>query len=248
MSSVPLTTAQMSALGKQLVAASGKGDVAEVRRLAAAGADVNVNEGTPGWTPLASAAEAGHVEVVRELVARGARVDGAGFDQFTPLMWAARRGHVRVVDALVALRSRLDGVSKLGNTALHLAARYCHVDAVRSLVVARARQDVRNSAGKVAAEEVSKLLAALGGWWWRACAWMEGGSCTFGGVHVAMGGWSRASASPCACVVSVVCAGVHGERRRQGWGGGDPCAGAAAADGGADVGAGQAAGGSVPQG
>jgi ankyrin repeat protein len=146
---------QASALSMELVVASREGDVAEVRRLAAAGADVNVGEGTAVLTPLTSAAEAGHVEVVRELVARGARVDGTNVLRWTPLMFAAQRGHARVVDALVALRSRVDGVDALGNTALHWAAHACYPTAVRSLVVAGARLDVRNIAGKTAADEVS---------------------------------------------------------------------------------------------
>jgi ankyrin repeat protein len=160
---LPLTAEQVLALGRQLVAASGKGDVAEVRRLAAAGADVNVGEGTAAWTPLASAADAGHMEVVHELAALGARVDGVDSEKNTPLMRATRRGHARVVDTLVALGSRVDGASNLGNTALHFASKMCHVDAVRSLVGARARLDVRNSDGKTASDVVSGRLGCAAG-------------------------------------------------------------------------------------
>jgi ankyrin repeat protein len=276
MSSVPLTAAQMAALGRELVAASRKGDVAEVRRLAAAGADVNVGEGTADRMPLATAAYAGHVEVVRELVARGARVDGADSGGWTSLKWAAYRGHAHVVDALVALGSRVDGagsdrrtplmwaaysghghvvdvlvalgsqveaVDALGNTALHFASKACQMHAVRSLVGAGARLDVRNSAGKTAADEVSDRSGWVTGRQatgrvrgWRACMHVWRRACCDGRL---VGGW---------CAMRAVCAGVRGERRRHGWGGGDPCAGAAAADGGAGVGAWQAAVGRVPQG
>jgi ankyrin repeat protein len=64
----------------ELRAAAGSGDVAEVRRLVALGADVNA-QGVGGMSPLHCAAANGQVEAMRTLVALGADVHaqtGAG--------------------------------------------------------------------------------------------------------------------------------------------------------------------------
>jgi ankyrin repeat protein len=79
------------------------GDVANIRRLVAEGADVNVQDGTGGGRPLHVAAHYGHVDAVRVLVKVGAELEAATVDGMRPLHTAARQGHVSVVKTLVEL-------------------------------------------------------------------------------------------------------------------------------------------------
>jgi len=58
-----------------LVSAAVWGQVEEIERLIAAGADVNAL--VDGWTPLQKAADNGHVAAIEALVKAGAHVDGA---------------------------------------------------------------------------------------------------------------------------------------------------------------------------
>jgi hypothetical protein len=129
-------------------AASG-GDVAEIERLIAAGADPNVFEGMQGYlvTPLQRTAANGHVAAIAALLKAGARVDGADSDGITPLMLAARDGHIAAVDALVTAGADVHRAKSNGSTALHLASLNSQLDAARALLEAGARTDVRRKEG-----------------------------------------------------------------------------------------------------
>jgi ankyrin repeat protein len=96
------------------------GNVAEVRRLVAQGANVNV-ESAGGWRPLHSVAVYGKVEVARTLVELGADVHAAANDGWTPLHWAALNGRVEVMTTLVELGADVHAVNTRRDTALHLA-------------------------------------------------------------------------------------------------------------------------------
>lgn len=64
-----------------LVDASRVGDVEAVGRLLDEGVDQNLDPGQPrGWSPLMTAAHAGHLEVVKLLVSRGAKMDTVEVD------------------------------------------------------------------------------------------------------------------------------------------------------------------------
>ena len=84
-----------------LQTAAARGDVAEVRRLLAAGADVDATcDG--GRTALFVAARHGRADVVRVLLAAKANVDSAATtDGATPLLMAAANGHLTVVQTLL---------------------------------------------------------------------------------------------------------------------------------------------------
>ncbi len=59
-----------------------------------------------GWTPLLIASHNNHLEVVRELLARGAVVDAAMNDGATPLFVASQNNHLEVVRELLARARR----------------------------------------------------------------------------------------------------------------------------------------------
>ena len=86
---------------EKLMAAARKGDVATLKALLDAGADVN-SMTRYGATALSFAADKGHVEVVTLLLERGADVNVKDtFYGATPLTWAIGKGHTAIIKALV---------------------------------------------------------------------------------------------------------------------------------------------------
>jgi ankyrin repeat protein len=139
---------KMSSANEKLRDAAKSGDVAEMERQIAAGANPNAFEGTGGWTPLQQAAMYGHIAAMAALLKAGARVDGVDSAGITALMVAAYGGHTAAVDALVAAGADVHRVNENGDTALHWASAWGHLDAARVLLEAGAKADVRNKDGK----------------------------------------------------------------------------------------------------
>ncbi len=88
--------------------AAKQGKLAQVRRLAEAGVDVNVREDFLGFRPLISASLNGHLNVVKYLLSAGAHVDAVVTHQFandyigaTALIVACQNGHRKVVEELL---------------------------------------------------------------------------------------------------------------------------------------------------
>ena len=78
---------QQAKKNKSLFEAAKKGDIEQVKKLIAQGADVNGTEGG-AWTPLAEAASVGHAQVVKVLLENGAEVDANDSHGYTPLYYA----------------------------------------------------------------------------------------------------------------------------------------------------------------
>lgn len=78
------------------------GDVEELKRLIAAGADVNIVDEEWMCTPLGVAASHGQLAAAALLLNLGARVDDAGIEGDTPLHDAAYAGHLEVARLLLA--------------------------------------------------------------------------------------------------------------------------------------------------
>lgn len=76
------------------------GDIAEIDRLIAYGANVNARA-KDGDTPLHCAARECQPVVVDALIGYGANINARGFARMTPLHWAATEGHFEVVDRLI---------------------------------------------------------------------------------------------------------------------------------------------------
>ncbi len=73
---------------KSLVQAAEDGNLEQVKKFIAQGADVNASEGDKPWTPLLAAACAGQTQVVKLLLENGAKVDAVDANRFTPLLYA----------------------------------------------------------------------------------------------------------------------------------------------------------------
>ncbi len=97
--------------------AAAVGNHALLRIFLMAGADPNVRNAT-GETPLHLSARHGHLEVVRELIDCGARVnEQTRYTHATPLMYAAELGRKQVIRALLASGAKKTSRDVFGKTA-----------------------------------------------------------------------------------------------------------------------------------
>ena len=109
-----------------------------VAKLLKAGADANAAR-WDGETALMIAANAGSVDVVKQLIARGADVNLAESRKGqTALMWAAAEGHPEVVQVLIDQKADIRAASKSGFTALVFAAIKNDPKSVQELLAAGA--------------------------------------------------------------------------------------------------------------
>ncbi len=123
-----------------------QGDVAAVRQMLQAGADVNAAQGD-GMTALHWAAANSQAELATMLLQAGARPAATTrLGGFTPLHLAARAGSAPIVDALVTAGADPTATTSTGTTALMLAAESGVVEAVTRLVRAGAAVNAVESA------------------------------------------------------------------------------------------------------
>jgi len=110
-------------IDEQLLQASYKGDLAQVKALLAQGADLEVR-GLPNiklWLRDALSASVKHPAVCRYLIERGIDVRSLDSYQFTPLHSAASDGTVECIQALVAAGADANAISKSRITPLFAA-------------------------------------------------------------------------------------------------------------------------------
>jgi outer membrane protein assembly factor BamB len=130
---------------EELFAAARKGDAAAVKALLEKGVDVN-SKNTYGATALSYAADKGHLEIVKLLLAHKATVNVKDtFYNATPMTWAAYRGHVDAVKAL------LEAGSDEADTALGVGISRGNVELVR----------VALASGKVKPATLNAALAMI---------------------------------------------------------------------------------------
>ncbi len=120
-----------------VAAAARDADVAEVRKLIAAGSDVNARE-ADGTTPLLWAAHQGAPELVELLIDAGADPNAANGFGVTPLLQASRYGDATTIAALLEGGADLEAATREGETPLMAAARAGSAPAVELLVGAGA--------------------------------------------------------------------------------------------------------------
>ncbi|WCR59297.1 MAG: Phosphocholine transferase AnkX [Wolbachia endosymbiont of Ctenocephalides felis wCfeF] len=80
------------------------------------------------------AAKNGHIEALKTLITKGAKIDAVDENGLTTLYWTARNGYTEILETLIAKGARIDVVDKDGLTALHWAARNGHTETVRALM------------------------------------------------------------------------------------------------------------------
>jgi len=107
-----------------------RSDVAEVKRLLAAGADVS-QANVYGVTPMQLAAVTGNTEIIRLLLAAGADVDSPTAEGQTALMSVARTGNVEAAKLLIRHGAHVNAFETFGDqTALMWAAARRHPEMV----------------------------------------------------------------------------------------------------------------------
>lgn len=129
-----------------------------VRRLVAAGADVN-EPISGGWAPLHKAATKADTDVMSFLLEHGAELEAQSVASMTPLMCVeenARNG-VLLLDA----GARVKVVDKTGRTPLHFAAKKNNINFAFFLVEAGAEINARDVSGK------TPLLSAFEERWYQ---------------------------------------------------------------------------------
>ena len=110
------------------------GDVAEVRRLVRAGADVSLANNY-GATPMSLAAEVGDTDVLSVLLEAGADVDSPSADGQTALLAVARTGHVKAAQLLLDHGATVDAREGWGGqTALMWASARRHPEMMQLLI------------------------------------------------------------------------------------------------------------------
>jgi ankyrin repeat protein/beta-lactamase regulating signal transducer with metallopeptidase domain len=138
--------------------AAAAGDVEQVQKLLAQGADVHAKDEN-GRTPLHSAARQARKDVVEVLLARGANVNEVDGSGQTPLHLAANFGWKPVPELLLAHGAQIDARDKAGNTPLHAAADQVNVekDLLEFLIAKGADVKARNEAGQTPLHRVSMI-------------------------------------------------------------------------------------------
>jgi ankyrin repeat protein len=118
-----------------LVGAAARGDLASIRRLLDAGADVNARDARRRNAVLA-ATQGGHEAAARLLIERGADVNAQDEIDDSAFLLAGARGHTGIVRAALAATPPPDfrRLNRYGGTALIPACHYGHVETVRLLV------------------------------------------------------------------------------------------------------------------
>lgn len=98
-------------------------------------------------TPLGWAAEAGHVDVARLLIERGANIDVSDRTRATPLLLAAEHGSAEIVSLLLKRGADPNTRGRCKEGAMLLAARENHPAVLKELIAASAKVDLKDNDG-----------------------------------------------------------------------------------------------------
>ena len=93
---------------------------------------------TGGATTLMFAAYVGAVELVEDLVQRGADLRAQDAEGFSALMYAANAGQIQIARLLIEAGADVNQVDHEGSTALMFAAQHGHLNVVKQLLGAGA--------------------------------------------------------------------------------------------------------------
>lgn len=138
--------AHAQARDQTLIAAAGKGDLAEVERLIGEGASVAARDGQ-GRTALLVATHGNHVAVARAIIAAGADVNAKDGIQDSPYLYAGAEGRNEILKMTLAVGADLKSVNRYGGTALIPAAHHGHPETVRILLGTAIDKDHVNRLG-----------------------------------------------------------------------------------------------------
>jgi ankyrin repeat protein len=124
---------------QQLIDAAMDGDLAKIKALISARADVNARDKAWGMTALMFAVGHGYTEIAKLLVEKGADVDARDKDGFTALMMAAWQGHAEIAKLLIDRGADVNAEANDGFTALMAAEKGGYTEIVKLLKAAGAK-------------------------------------------------------------------------------------------------------------
>ena len=125
-----------------------KGDLASINGLLDKGADINQQD-SAGRTPLYLTSCNDRVEIVKQLLEAGAKVDIADKRSgFRPLHCSAKQGNAGITELLIRYGANVDAQSLQGETPLHLAVVNGHPAVVVILLKYLAKVEICDTQGK----------------------------------------------------------------------------------------------------
>jgi hypothetical protein len=133
-----------------LVIAASANDLPTVRKLIAAGVDVNIRDKIVDSTALDEAVNYGNREMVRALLDAGAEINARSSRRQTALMRLDDDATEKLVWDLVAAGAKINLRDEDRDTALILAARYAKPEVLRALLNAGAKVNAKNKEGETA--------------------------------------------------------------------------------------------------
>lgn len=133
-----------------LVKAAYSGDVDEVKRLLAAGEDVDVLDESFDATALDVAVGRGNREIVGVLLKAGADPNRVNSKGQTALMSLSGETTPAIIKDLLASRVRVEAVDEDGESALMVAARINNVELLKTVLSQTAKVNERNEGGQTA--------------------------------------------------------------------------------------------------
>jgi hypothetical protein len=153
----------------ELVSAASADDLDKVKKLLAAGAEVNVMDTATDTTALMEAVDNGNQEMVKVLLSAGADVNAKNKNGRTALMSMDDETTAETIKTLISAGADVNWKAEDGNTPLLLVAKDENLPALQALLDAGAKVNEKNEDGKTALmvaaqngniENVKALLAA----------------------------------------------------------------------------------------
>jgi lysophospholipase L1-like esterase len=145
---------------KSLLAAALHGNVQEIKKAMALGADVNCRD-INGNTPLNMVAKLSYFQLVEYFVDKGAEVNTANNEKITPLHYGVEYNNVKIVKLLLEKGANIDARDGIYETPLHWAGWTGNIEAARLLLKYGANPYTENNSG------VTPLFNAIRQEHWR---------------------------------------------------------------------------------
>jgi hypothetical protein len=148
--SVTVGSAEMAEPSLPLVKAAMDNDMAALKQLLDAGANINATDTVYHASALMLAANNGNLEIVQALLWAGADVNVTNSRGETALMYLSDHSTAGIVKALVAAGAKLNLQDEDGDTALISAAVSNNKDVLQALLDAGAKVNMKNKKGETA--------------------------------------------------------------------------------------------------
>ena len=142
-----------------LLFASMSGDLDTVSLLLSRGAKANPRPNPSGDSPISEAITFGRADVVRALVAAGAKVDLVESSGVNLLHWSTITNRAEVIPVLAKAGVDINAIDEAGFTPLMYAATidFGDTSTLRALVAAGADKMIRNASGRTALQQAQRL-------------------------------------------------------------------------------------------